>query len=63
MCASGRPNLKSAMDNLRQTLPLRKKVSLFIKNSLIKITGLKSCCGHRGQPTDSHAGCPQVENL
>ena len=50
MCASERPDLKTVIDNLKQSLPIRRKILLFIKNSLIKITRLKSCCGHPGEP-------------
>ena len=50
MCAAEPPNLKTAVDNLKQPLPIKRKICLFIKNSLIKITRLKSCCGHPGEP-------------
>jgi hypothetical protein len=50
MCAQERPSLRTVADNLRQPLPIQRKICLFIKNSLIKITRLKSCCGHPGEP-------------
>jgi hypothetical protein len=50
MCAAEHPNLKTAIDNLKQSLPLWRKIGLLIKNALIKITRLKSCCGHPGEP-------------
>lgn len=50
MCTSERPDIKTAIDNLKQSLPIGKKIGLLIKNSLIKITRLKSCCGHPGEP-------------
>ncbi len=50
MCASERLDLKTVIDNLKQPLPIRRKIYLFIKNSLIKVTKLKSCCGHPGEP-------------
>jgi len=50
MCAAKHPNIKTAIDNLKQTLPIGRKIGLLIKNALIKITRLKSCCGHPGEP-------------
>jgi hypothetical protein len=50
MCASERPSLKTAIDNLKQPLSMARKISLLIKNSFIKITRLKNCCGHPGEP-------------
>jgi hypothetical protein len=50
MCTSERPDIKTAIDNLKQSLPIGKKIGLLIKNSLIKITTLRSCCGHPGEP-------------
>jgi hypothetical protein len=50
MCAAERPDLRTAINNLKQPLPIGKKMGLFIKNSIIKITRLKSCCDHPGEP-------------
>ena len=50
MCVEGRPDLRIAIDNLKQHLPVGKKLGLFIKNSFIKISRLNSCCGHPGEP-------------
>ena len=41
MCTSERPNIKTAIDNLKQSLPIGEKIGLLIKNSLIKITTTK----------------------
>ena len=50
MCAARHPSIKTAIDNLRQSLPIGRKIGLLIKNSFIKITRVKSCCGHPGEP-------------
>lgn len=50
MCASNRLDIKNIFNNLKQQMPIRKKIYLFIKNNLIKIVKLKSCCGHPGEP-------------
>jgi hypothetical protein len=50
MCAAERPNIKTAIDNLKQSLPIGRKIGLLIRNSFVKITRLKSCCGHPGEP-------------
>ncbi len=50
MCEAEKQNLKSVIDNLRQSLPIGRKISLIIKNSFLKIIRLKSCCGHPGEP-------------
>ena len=50
MCASKRPNVKAVISNLKVQMPLGKKIHLFIKNNLIKIIKLQSCCGHPGEP-------------
>jgi hypothetical protein len=50
MCASGRPDIKTVFNNLKQPIPIKRKIYLFLKNNLIKIIKLKSCCGHPGEP-------------
>jgi len=50
MCASKRPSAKAVIANLKVQMPLGKKIRLFIKNNLIKIIKLQSCCGHPGEP-------------
>jgi hypothetical protein len=50
MCAEKRPNARDVMDNLKKPMPLGKKFAVLIRNSFIKITKLRSCCGHPGEP-------------
>ncbi len=50
MCAEERPDMKKVLNNLKQPIPIKRKVYLFLKNNLSKITKLKSCCGHPGEP-------------
>lgn len=45
-----KPNLKVVIENLKRSMPPRRKIYLFIKNSLLKIIRFKSCCGHPGEP-------------
>ena len=50
MCSEKKPNLKDAVENLRQPMPLTHKVGSILKNNLLKIVRRQSCCGHHGQP-------------
>jgi hypothetical protein len=36
--------------NMRQPMPLGRKVRLVVRNSALKVVTLKSCCGHPGEP-------------
>ncbi len=45
-----KPNLKSVIDNLKSSIPLKRKIYLFIKNFLLKLIRFKSCCGNPGEP-------------
>ncbi len=36
--------------NLRQPMPIGRKLRLLIANNLIKIKTRRSCCGNYGQP-------------
>jgi len=36
--------------NLKQPMPLGRKLALVARNTRIKITRLQSCCGHPGVP-------------
>ena len=38
------------LDNLRQPMPLWRKVRLVLSNNLIKIRTRRDCCGNHGQP-------------
>jgi len=50
MCTKERPDIKAVLENLKQPLPFGKKMHLFIRNNVLKIIRLKSCCGHPGEP-------------
>jgi len=50
MCDSERPSARAVMENLKKPMLVAKKIRLFIRNSFIKITRLRSCCGHPGEP-------------
>ena len=45
-----KPDMNAFISNLRAPMPLWKKVSLFLRNSGIKIRKRQSCCGHPGEP-------------
>jgi hypothetical protein len=36
--------------NLRQPMPLRRKVRLTVRNEWTKFSTLAPCCGHPGEP-------------
>ncbi|MCH8897272.1 MAG: hypothetical protein IIC33_03140 [Chloroflexi bacterium] len=40
----------SPVANLRQPMPLRRKLRLLLINSLLKLKTRRSCCGNFGQP-------------
>jgi len=50
MCDSRLPSARAVIENLKEPMPGAKKIRLFIRNSFIKITRLRSCCGHPGEP-------------
>jgi hypothetical protein len=41
---------RSIRDNLRQPMPIWRKVRLICSNSLIKLWTRRGCCGNYGQP-------------
>jgi len=45
-----RPVPAAFVRNLKQPMPLAKKISLALRNGAIKITRLQTCCGHPGEP-------------
>ncbi len=45
-----RPGAKAVIENLKISMPLRKKIYLFIRNNAYKIITLRNCCGHPGEP-------------
>ena len=36
--------------NMRQPMPLGRKLRLAVRNSWIKASRFQSCCGHPGEP-------------
>lgn len=51
MCANhqhGTP--QESLENLRQPMPLDRKLYLFVRNNWIKIRTRSSCCGNHGEP-------------
>lgn len=52
MCSSSanRPDTEAFIRNMKQEMPLSKKLSLVLRNGAIKITRLNGCCGHPGEP-------------
>jgi hypothetical protein len=38
------------LQNLRQPMPLGRKIKLVLKNTWIKISHRSDCCGHYGEP-------------
>ncbi len=45
-----KPNVKEVVANLKQSMPFRRKLWLFVKNVSIRITKFQTCCGHPGEP-------------
>jgi hypothetical protein len=53
MCSSPRPVKPSDLPfvrNLRQPMPLGRKILLVVKNEGLRVVRLKPCCGHPGEP-------------
>ncbi|MFP4672672.1 MAG: hypothetical protein ACOC43_08970 [Desulfohalobiaceae bacterium] len=50
MCHKDRPNRKEFLNNLMQPMPVSQKARLFLRNNLLKLISLRSCCGNNGQP-------------
>jgi hypothetical protein len=52
MCAGGKdtPSPRAFLANLKAPIPWPRKLRLLLRNSLIKLARLKSCCGHPGEP-------------
>ena len=44
------PNPRSLMSNLRQPMPLGRKVRFVVRNMKIKVQTRQNCCGHPGEP-------------
>lgn len=51
MCSgSGKPTPSAFVRNLRQPMPLSRKMKLAIKNVTLKVVRVQTCCGHYGEP-------------
>ena len=51
MCSEGRRGTpQEALANLRQPMPMRRKLRLFFRNNVIKIRTRADCCGNYGEP-------------
>jgi hypothetical protein len=50
MSADNRPNAKDTFDNLKKPMPFFQKLGLIIRNLFLKMTRMKNCCGHPGDP-------------
>jgi hypothetical protein len=50
MCSNKRPDFSEFLDNLKKPMPLTRKAGLYLRNNLLKIRKLQSCCGNHGQP-------------
>jgi hypothetical protein len=48
--SENRPDTEAFIRNMKQPMPLAKKLRLVARNNAIKITRLQSCCGHPGEP-------------
>lgn len=44
------PSFKIALSNLSVPMPFHRKLYLLLRNNLIKLVKLQSCCGHPGEP-------------
>ncbi len=47
---SMRPRPRFFISNLRQPMPLGRKLRLLLRNNWIKISHGQACCGHPGEP-------------
>jgi hypothetical protein len=45
-----RGTARESLDNLRQAMPLRRKLHLYVRNNWTKIRTRSSCCGNHGEP-------------
>ncbi|MGV8082073.1 MAG: hypothetical protein AB2L09_00320 [Coriobacteriia bacterium] len=45
-----RPSPNAFARNLRQPMPLGRKIRLVVRNSALKVVRLQQCCGHPGEP-------------
>ena len=51
MCAQDRRGTaRETLENLRQPMPLRRKLRLFLRNNWTKLWTRSDCCGNYGEP-------------
>ncbi len=53
MCSNhqhDRPDPQAFLENLRQPMPWRRKIKLFLRNNWIKMRAGSDCCGNHGEP-------------
>ncbi len=51
MCAEQRRGTpQETLENLRQPMPLRRKLRLVLRNNWKKMRTRSSCCGNHGEP-------------
>jgi len=50
MCEKKKPNPGDFVKNFSAPMPVKKKISMIIRNNLHKLFHLKNCCGHPGEP-------------
>lgn len=51
MCGQERRGtLPEALENLRQPMPVSRKLRLILRNNWIKIRTASDCCGNYGEP-------------
>ncbi len=50
MCAEDTPDMSAAVRNLKQPMPLGRKLRLIARNNARKIIRGRSCCGNHGEP-------------
>ena len=41
---------RATLENLRQPMPWRRKLSLLVRNEWRKVSTGSTCCGHPGEP-------------
>lgn len=51
MCSEGhQPTPSEALQNLRQPMPLTRKMYLVVRNNWRKVRTASTCCGNYGEP-------------
>ena len=51
MCSQSRRGTPGeTLENLRQSMPFRRKVRLFLRNNWTKLRKRSDCCGNFGEP-------------